>query len=243
MKIEKKIEEVVRKHLKQEQNDIQEYLSDLTTDIDSFFQYNSKELINSNLFNTKRLFSIAGTLLSLAGGIILIVLGSNPVGWILSGIGLLVGLLSNLFKNKEKKRTEAIEKLTNSLQEAMEENKVKVIEQIPNVITDAFEGMSKNIDILLTGILNGAQTIEKSAKDLLTEYKISFSIMNSYFAKRICDFCTNTSKPKLVTEEFSDLQIERDYGKMISIKTNINITKKKIEEVQNILQEKINIIK
>jgi hypothetical protein len=252
MKIEKRVEEVIQKQLEQEQKDIQEYLSDWADAIDSFFKFKNAELTGSDLFNTRKAFSIVGTGLGVVGSGLLLAAAIPalasvawiPVaGWILVGAGVLVGLLSMLFKSKEKKRKEAIEKLSDSLQRSMDENNNSILKQIPKIIEDALTEISNKIEENLSNIQIAAEAIELSSKTLLSKYEKSYNTINSYFAKRICDFCINSSKQKLEVNDYSNLQVERDYGKSILIKTDIVISEKKIEDIQNILQENIIILK
>ena len=244
MKIESRIDNVIRKTLEQEQKDIQDYISDLVIDMNSFFTYKGTELSARDFLYMKRVFSIFGTALGAAGGIVLFFLGiSNPVGWILGTAGLIVGLLANLFKSKAKKRQEAIEKLSDSLQKSMEKNKTEVDKQIPQIIKNALEKMSLNIEELLSQIQSGARTIEKSSLVLLNKYKKSFDEANRYYAKRICDFCSDNIKPELEHDDYSGIKVKRDYGKEIQIQTNAVFSRKKIENTKTILQENVIFLK
>jgi predicted GTPase/uncharacterized tellurite resistance protein B-like protein/uncharacterized membrane-anchored protein YhcB (DUF1043 family) len=221
MKIESRIDNVIRKTLEQEQKDIQDYISDLILDMNSFFTYKGTELSARNFPYMKRVFSIFGTALGAAGGIVLFVLGvSNPVGWILTAAGLIVGLLATLFKNKAKKRQEAIEKLSGSLQKSMNDYKTKVVKQIPQIIKNDLKKMSLKIEELLSQIQSGARTIEKRSLVLLNKYKKSFDEANRYYAKRICDFCSDNIKTELEHDDYSGIKVKRNYGKEIQIQTD-----------------------
>jgi|GEM_PF-525896 len=254
MKIEERVEEVLRKNIEQEQKDIQDYLSDLAADIDSFFNYRNAELPTSGLFNTKRLFSGLGVALGAVGATVLLAAktklvlalfgaAAGPIGWVLVGAGVLVGVLSKLLKSKEKKRQEAIKNLSSNLQKSMEENREQLYKQIPQIIEGFIGEMSGKIEKILSQIQSGAETIEKNSNTLLHQYKRSFGKTNQYFAKRICDFCTGNIKSKLEPSDYAGILVERDYGKAIRIRANISFPRRKIENLQKILQESVHITK
>jgi len=255
MRVENRIHEVIQKNIELEQKDIQDYISDLAADMDSFIRYQSIELKALDLFDTKRVLSIIGTALSAAGSIVLfgtsatvtvattVAAVAGPIGWGLITVGGVIVLLSNVLKNKKTKKQGAIKELTGSLQESMETYKAKVVEQIPKMIEEALDKTASGAGGILSQIQSGAEVIEKSSLFLLNKYKQWFDETNKYFARRICDFCSGSIKPKLEPGDYSGIKVTRNYGREITIQTNIDCSKEKIKKAIKILQENISIPK
>jgi predicted GTPase/F0F1-type ATP synthase assembly protein I len=240
MRMEKNINNTINRHLEQEQKDIQEYLKDLVDDMESYFKYQSKQLEGSDIFIMRKAVSVFGTLVGAVGSILIFVFGaSNPVGWIVLGVGILIGFLSNLFKNKEKKKQEAIDKLSGSLLEFLEENRTNILNEIPHIIKARFTDMEKKVDEMLERIEEGAAVIQKSSGELLKKTKDLYTVINKYYGRRILDYCLGIKKAELATVDCTNILVERNYGQSIHITTPETVTAKQIEKINDILQEKV----
>jgi GTPase Era involved in 16S rRNA processing len=240
MRMEKRIEKTIKKHIEQEQRDIQEYLGDIMNDIGSFFTYEGIGLSGNGIVDVKKIVSIIGIVIGVVGTVIAFVPGLNvAVSIVVTIIGGVVALVSNLFKSKEKKRREAIEKLNNRLQSSLDEHKKAVMKQIPDIISSGFTLMSKAVDSILEKLENASAVLEKNSGQLLEKMNFTLNLVNKYYVRRIMDYGIGKESGVLNRKDYEQLEVYRDYGKSIFIKSNIVFSKSKLAEIEEILQEKI----
>ena len=128
-KINNKIETCYNEYKKE----LEEALKELSEDMELFSKIGMSDInFNlSNTFNTKRLMGIIGSVITGVGGIFL--LASNPVGWVLVGIGVVVSIFTSLFKSKEQKIKEATDKLFYSIKNSIEQSEEKNIKNILSI--------------------------------------------------------------------------------------------------------------
>ncbi len=243
-KVENRVNEVIRKNIDLELKDIQDGISDLTEDLDSFIRYQSIELKAHNLINTQKILSIIGAALSASSSIVLFVssVAVASTGFFL--VGLLVAFLSGaFFKSKKEKKQKAINDLTESLKESMETYKAKIVEQIPKRIEEILYKMALEAGGILSQVQSGAEIIESCSLFLLNKYQQYYEETNKYFARRIFDFCSGSVQPKLEPGDYSDIKVKRNDGWEITIPTNIDCSEEKIKKAIKILQKDISILK
>lgn len=113
----------LNKDLEYQFNSIQEELkTQLQERLDSiqlFFNNISFEIKSVSTFNTKSLITISGSVIGVVGSIM--ILASNPIGWLVAGAGIVVGLLSYFADSKETKRQKAQAKIEDSLLKSINE--------------------------------------------------------------------------------------------------------------------------
>ncbi len=173
----------------------------------------------------KSITRLAGSAIGVAGSIVILILGaSNPVGWILTGAGILVGLGSLLFSSKEKKRQKAINKIYDTI-------KSSILEQAPTqvdyTIKEIDSELTKNIeriDSLFADFIKGlGETINISSK-MTQAYDKEIEQINKVYAWRILNFLRQTSaeySPEKVSSEVKSvdraekgvIKIKSEYGK------------------------------
>lgn len=134
----------------------------------------------------KSITKILGGLLDLSGSIVLLILGaSNPVGWILAGLGLVVGLVSGLFKSKAKKRQEAIERIYHAVQQSVEEATPKNIESCLGEIIKSTNEIIHRIECLFDELISGLEKTTRAGEDLISAYQTECNFLNKVYAWRI----------------------------------------------------------
>lgn len=217
-------------------------LKELMEDIELFSKIGMAD-INFNLsdtFNTKRLMGIIGTVISGAGGIVLLLLGAtNPVGWVLAVGGLVIGFLSSLFKSKEQKIKEATDKLYYSIKNSIEENEESNIKNILSNFTDNHKNIKKRIEKSIDILCNYLENISKDLSHINKELKKELDYLNSIYAYRILNYSNGDNIIEIDKKEINNIKVNRDYGKSIFIKSKYNINKNLEKKITKIIQEEV----
>lgn len=225
---------------------LEESLKELMEDIELFSKIGMSD-INFNIsdtFNTKRLMGIIGSVIGGAGGIVLFLLGvTNPVGWVLAGVGLVVGFLSNLFKSKEQKIKEATDKLYYSIKNSIEENEEKYIENILSNFTNNHKSIKERIEKSINVLCDYLENISKDLSDINKELKKELDYLNSIYAYRILNYINGDNIIEIDKKEIHNIKAERDYGKSIVIKSKYNINKNLEKKITKIIQEEVTFVK
>ena len=225
---------------------LEESIKELMEDIELFSKIGMSD-INFNIsdtFNTKRLMGIIGSVIGGAGGIVLFLLGvTNPVGWVLAGVGLVVGFLSNLFKSKEQKIKEATDKLFYSIKNSIEENEEKHIENILSNFTNNHKSIKKRIEKSINVLCDYLENISKDLLDINKELKKELDYLNSIYAYRILNYINGDNIIEIDKKEIHNIKVKRDYGKSIVIKSKYNINKNLEKKITKIIQEEVTFVK
>ena len=166
-KINNKIETCYNEYKKE----LEEALKELSEDMELFSKIGMSDInFNlSNTFNTKRLMGIIGSVITGVGGILL--LASNPVGWVLVGIGVVVSIFTSLFKSKEQKIKEATDKLFYSIKNSIEQSEEKNIKNILSNFTNNHKSIKKRIEKSINVLCDYLENISKDLSDINKELK------------------------------------------------------------------------
>lgn len=234
-KIKNKIETCFNEYKKE----MDEALKELFEDMELFSKIGMSDM-NFNLsgtFNTKRLMGIIGSVIGGVGGILLLV--SNPVGWVFLGVGAVVGIFTSLFKSKEKKIKEATDKLYYSIKNSIEENEN---DNIKNILSN-FENNHKNIKERVEKHINLlCDYLDNISKDLFkinNELEKELNYLNLIYAYRILNYTKGNNIIEIDKKEINNVEVDRDYGKKIIIKSKNNISKDKEKQITKIIQEEV----
>lgn len=219
------------------ENIIQEFSENLTFAFENLeIKYDIK-----GTFDTKKFITIIGSLTGLAGSILLFALGaSNPVGWIVFGVGAVVGLIANFFKSKDKKIKEAQDKLYESIKNAFNESRYSNIEKIISDFKNAISNTELNIYKLFSSLISELELLISNLKPLMKECSHYELLLNRLYAIRILNFAKQYKDEFSINDEhlLSQIKVEHDFAKQIKIKTNI-IKHLDTERLKNVLQEDI----
>ena len=168
----------------------------------------------------KSITKILGGLLDLSGSIVLLIFGaSNPVGWILAGLGLVVGLISGLFKSKTKKRQEAINRVYQSVKQSIEEASPRNIDACLGEIEKATHEIIDRIDSIFTELIAGLEATVHAGDCLVASYQAECLFLNKVYAWRIIQHLEQ--RYSVFSHEQMDSiisQVNRIEGKEIQIK-------------------------
>jgi uncharacterized tellurite resistance protein B-like protein/GTP-binding protein EngB required for normal cell division len=243
LRFEERIKNVYQESGEKFNQQVQESLEEVGRELQLIFQLSQGNFVfrQQNLESFKNFFKIGGNLLSLAGTIVTFL--APPIGIFMVVTGAIISFVSGWFKSKEQKRREAVQKISNSLSNQLQQHKQKVLKQIEvefNKYCSDVENKIKNyFDELIQGlnaIATHLATTKRNLDDITTD-------LNRAYAKRIVDWCLETYEP--LTEQSiknSIAKVTRDFGHKMTIETIYEDSNKKSEdEIKKVLQEDVSI--
>lgn len=185
--LKSEIDEVIDLYREKVDRTIKELFEDLYYSVNMSMKINTVDIpIQFDLRTATRLTSAA---LGLAGTIVLVVLGaSNPVGWVLSIVGALGGLLTMAFSSKEKRRQSAIDKVYTSVSNEIKKETPGQIEQLVNEIKNELTENADSIEAIFNDLIRGLEWARQMAWQMADEYSGEVERINKVFAWRIVQF-------------------------------------------------------
>ena len=131
--LQEKIKEALEISSGKCQTKINEIFKDLSADIKIDQRLNPfKNIPTSDIINWKRIHGW-GSALAGVGSIVAFALASNPIGWVLAGVGALFGLFGWWSNSREKKLRDARERLYKSLMESLEKMETSTVRKAMDV--------------------------------------------------------------------------------------------------------------
>ncbi|GAB4385148.1 MAG: hypothetical protein Kow00121_49730 [Elainellaceae cyanobacterium] len=193
-------------------------------------------------FNERLLFRIGGGILLVAAAFVAFT-PLAPIGIVLGVLGGVASIVTNFFKSRERKRREAVQKISNALSNQVEKHQQTTLQNAEATLNQHCRDVAALVDQYfekLTQGLNGIIThLEESEKQLHQ----SSAYLNRAYAKRILDWCLEQMEP--LTETAIDkaiVQVDREFGRSMVIHAKTNLPLKKSEDqIRFTLQEDISI--
>lgn len=171
------------------------------------------------------------------------------VGLILAGFafpplaiaGIVVNVIAQFFKSKEKKQREAVEKIRSSLTEQLNQHQSKIIDDLQNNFNKYCSSINNNITEYFDELINGLQLIANNLETASNQLDSNIQYLNRSYAKRILDWCLDQYEPLEDTKICNTIaKVERDFGKTMNIKPRQTvIIKKTPSEIKEVLQEDV----
>ena len=184
---------------------------------------------------------IGSGLVGLAGTIILLAAASNPVGWVLLGIGAIGGIVASFLPSKDTKRRKAVKKIRNTLRKELKSQKSKVLKEQ----TKGFEKHSRKLrqDVfqhfaLLNESIKTIGSLCRIGKDNLGR---EIDSINRAYAARVLQWLIQDPQSEIILEE-QVIAVNRQCGNRMEIRTSL--VKQQIrpwEDVRRALQEDLEI--
>ena len=187
----KGFEELLKTRIEKEIEDYKAQVLEILTTFkeDLEFTFDSMEINDiaiGGIFDTKFTFKIIGSLMGVAG----LIMGlSNPIGWAITGIGLIIGALSMLFKSKEEKIQQAKEKLYDSLSSKLLKHKEDTIQDIVSKFNIIHTNVKNNIKLIFSSLSMGMGEIIEYMNPLMETTDINEMELNRVYAARILNYC------------------------------------------------------
>lgn len=242
----KDVNDEIEKEFKVFTNEIDDIVSELFEDY-YFSIKGSFETLKADIpfeINLRAIARLGGAALGVAGSIVLAILGiSNPVGWVLTLAGTAIGLLANLFKSKEKKRQEAINKVYNAVHDSvmgcMKSEIEQTIQKVDNVIQSSIE----KVDRLFSDLISGLNKTYEWSRELRNTFIEQQKWLNKVYGWRLFQYLTNKNDSfnlDLINSDILDVDRSIPGEITISIQTDEQINP---DILNNIIVEQIKVVR
>ena len=147
------------------------------------------------VIDIKNITLLGGSALGVAGAIVLMIANTNPIGWVLTIGGTLIALGSMLFKSKDKRRQEAVNKVFKSIQKSvLSESESKSMEISKSVSSELMKQIER-IDHIYEDLINGLQEMQHQSYEMEKMYSQQIDWLNKVYAWRIVQYLNNTDDP------------------------------------------------
>ena len=240
---ESRFESRINKRVKQEielyKNAVENIIQTFSENITFAFENCAINFNAKNTFDTKGFIQIGSGLLNVVGGIILLISASNPVGWVILGIGVVGTLIANVFKSKEKKIKEAQDALYTALVESFETNRNETVGKITadfkktaHKTESLIETLFKTITEKLHAIILTLQPVH----DVADKYEAA---LNKVYALRVLNFAIGKDAFSVHNDSLLNrVVVVHDFAKELIIKTDL-LKKVNTKKLSRILQEDV----
>ena len=242
-----KFEKTVKDELYQVLNIYIQKASDTTSDLfeDVYFSIRSaintediKVPLNLDFRSSTR---IAGGVIGIAGAIALFVLeASNPIGWILSSVGILLELGSSLFMTREQKRQKEIDIIYHSIRKEIEKNADVEIEKTLKSISSGLNKKTNDIEEMFDSLLEGMQTAMDYSQTLENGYSEEITRLNKLYAIRLLQFVRNDYSEAEINNNIV-IDVDRKLPGKMRITVPSNIPTFDTETLKNVIAENVEI--
>lgn len=220
---------------------VQEGLNEVGKDLEMMARLKMKRLKGDGSgleFSWRNTIRIGGALTALVGAIIAI---SNPVGWVIAGIGTVIGWLASLFQSKDAKRRKAITKISDGLRKQLRSQENQVLKEQ----TKEFEKHSKEIrqDVFQHFELQkkSIKVIESLCRAGEDDLSREVDSINRAYASRVLQWLTQDPRPE-ITLENQVIAVNRQCGSRMKIHTSLEERQiRPLEDVHRVLQEDLEI--
>lgn len=180
-----------------------------------------------------------GSILALVSAFII----NTPFGWVVAGVGFVLGILSKLFESQESKQRKAIVKMTNALNSQINKQQENVIsstkKQFENHSSSCADSIEEYFKLSASGLAFVGKALARSAEKL----DIQSSILNTHFAARVLDFAKQS--PSEISAQAIRERIHavcRSVGESMDISLSQKIKlPKDLSHIESVIQEKISV--
>jgi GTP-binding protein EngB required for normal cell division len=182
-----------------------------------------------------------GSILGIVGTVLL--LNSNPIGWVVTGASIVLGILSAIFESKASKRRKAVAKISSSLESQIEKQEKQIVEtalkHFRDQCTAGAEAVQDYFRLSADGLAFVGQALGRGAEILQTQS----NILNTHFAARILDFASNAPSESSAQALRAQIRaVNRKIGERIDINMSHKIRPpKNLSDIESVIQEKINL--
>jgi gas vesicle protein len=223
--------------------EVQEVIAEVGTELELMAQlnvgkkYKLQEQDSNTFLHKSSKILVAG--LSVIAALVIAPGGIPAIPFIIAAT--VIGLISSFFKSEDKKRREAVEKISSSLREQLNKNKDKVNSDLKNSFTNYCDSATTNITQYFDELIGGLEAINQNLKTANNQINLANNYLNQAYAKRIIDWCVEKYE-QLTDEGIKNTisQVDRQFGRKLTIHTNLELDIRKSQsDIQAILQEDI----
>lgn len=205
----------------------------------SRFSFNEQD---SDTFQRNAL-QLGGALIAL-GGLLLPLFGvPTAIVGVIGIVGGVASWLSQRFKSKEEKRREAVQNISNSLEEQLNQQKQNILQQAESNFGNSCSSVAMSVHTYFEELIQSSEAIASQLEIAKKRLDGTANYLNRAYAKRIVDWSAEQYEP-LSDEGINKTiaKVQRDFGRSITIQTKPEIQPKKSQEdIKQVLQEDISI--
>lgn len=163
---------------------------------------------------------------------------------IIMAIGTVISTVTNFFKSQKEKQREAVKKISQSLNNQLEDYQRKTLTKAKEEFGKHYDAIAVNINNYFDELIQGIERINKQCIKAESQLDISADDLNDAYAKRIIDWCFDKYEPLTDEGIIKTIdKVERDFGRSITIQTKSELKFRKSQETINrVLQEDVSII-
>ncbi len=184
---------------------------------------------------------IAGGVIGIAGAIAIFALeATNPIGWILSSVGLLLELGSSLFMTKDQKRQKEIDKIYHSIRNEIEKNADEEIEKTLKSISSGLRKKTNDIEKMFDSLIDGMQTAMSYSQRLEVGYSDEITRLNKLYALRLLQFAWKDTSDAEISNNVV-LKVDREQPGIMTITVPTNVPELNTEKLKNVIAENVEI--
>lgn len=238
--VEKRLKEEYEYQWRQFEESVTDILNDFIADMEFSLQFgNLSSITLKKVFDAKFVLNIGAAL----AGVVSLFFMTNPVGWVLMGVGAVLGIAGMFIKSKSKQVEIAKEELYKSIVKELTASKEKTMKTIlcnydknygtvENSISAYYNVIDKLLEMTNEDLGNLAKTQAEYVNDL-----------NKALASRIVNFMTQRDTYNIQDEKsLSGMIVDREFRKVLKIQDSKIFTQPLYideEHVSELLQEKI----
>lgn len=239
-RISDEIREKLSAQLEKASEEVRSYVEDAIEDISIGADFNVKGGFGDySTFNTRRLASVLGALISTGGSIALIVAGvTNPAAWIAVGVGAVIGVISGFMTSKEEKKRKAVQHMKTQVDKSLESLEDDYKKHAQSVFSEFSKKMEQAIESTLLKVALQYRSSAEVVVPYLDSLNSAIDTLNRQFAIRIIEFARAESILEGLGEE-SYPTVNRQLGKRIEISTHLTVPNDGLLRAEQALKEKI----
>ena len=193
-----------------------------------------KTPIRMDLFPAREVTRFVGSALGIAGTIVLIVANTNPIGWVLTGASVVVGIVSSFFKKKADREKAAQDKLYTKLKEEIEKQCEKTVASFVKVAKKETGTLVEKTKDVYTKLQRCMESIIAECDVMCAQWEEQIDQMNMRFADRVLQYLCPENKPKA-------LMVNRTFGESLEIYIADEVVCD-TSKFEGMIRDKINII-
>ncbi len=224
-------------------NEVEELLEEIGNELQlvARLESNNFNFKKQTSINFKDMLSIGAAMVGLG---LSIAFAAPPLAILVVAIGAIFSAITNFLKSQKQKQSEATQKISQSLNNQLEEYQQKTLAKAKEEFSSYCDTIAANINNYFDELIQGIQKISKQLAKAKSQLDSSANYLNRAYAKRIIDWCVEKYEP-LTDEDIikNIVKVERNFGLSIKIKTKFELKLRKSQETINrVLQEDVSII-
>lgn len=187
-----------------------------------------------DLFPAREVTRFVGSALGIAGTVVLIVANTNPIGWVLTGASIVIGIVSSFFKKKADREKAAQYKLYSKLKDEIEKQCEKTVSEFTKVAKKETGTVVEKAKNIYTKLQRCMENIITESDVMCSQWEDQISQMNHRFAVRVLQYLAPGEEPKI-------LMVNRSFGESLDIYVADEITCD-TTKFEGMIRDKVNVI-